>query len=155
MRNIFTVIVFVLSIGANAQDTVKYTLKECVDIAFANNLRIKRSVYNLETFEANLLQAKAAFLPTVNLGGSSADNYGRALNPVSNLYVDRNSSTLNANGQAILTLFNGLRLQNTLKQNNRDVAAANEDLSKSRNDIALVVITNYTNVIFKLLQSPG
>jgi outer membrane protein len=150
MRNIFTVIVFVLSIGAYAQDTVKYTLKECVDIAFANNLRVKRSIYNLETFDANLLQAKAAFLPTINLGGTSSDNYGRALNPVSNLYVDRNSSTLNANGQAVLTLFNGLRLQNTLKQNNRDLAAANEDLAKAKNDIALVVITNYLNVIFNL-----
>lgn len=131
-----------------AQDTLRYSLRECVDIAFQNNLRVKRSVYNIETFNSNLLQAKASYLPTVSLGGSTANNYGRALNPVSNAFVDRNSSNINVFGQANLNLFNGLRTQNLYRQSQRDLSAANEDLVKAKNDIALTVITNYTNVIF-------
>jgi outer membrane protein len=138
----------VLAISVQAQDTLRYTLKECVDIAYQNNLRIKRSIYNIESFEINQNQAKAAFLPTLNFSGSSINNYGRALNPVTNQFVDRNSGALGLGGQANLTLFNGLRNQNTYRQSKLDVEAANEDLQKAKNDIALSVINNFINVIF-------
>jgi outer membrane protein len=150
MRIFFTAFVLTCLFfhSASAQDTIKYTLKECVNIAFENNLRIKRSVYNIESFNTNLLQAKAAYLPTITLGGSTANNYGRALNPVSNQFVDRNSTNINVFGQANLNLFNGFRTQNLFRQSQRDLSASNEDLNKAKNDIALTVITNYTNVIF-------
>ena len=150
MRSSITILTLVLFsfIGAAAQDTVKYTLKECVDIAWSNNLRIKRSIFSIESSNINLLQAKAAFLPTLTIGGSTSNNYGRALNPVSNQFVDRNSSAINLSGQANLTLFNGFRIQNTFRQNQVDLNASNEDLTKAKNDIALSVINNYTNVIF-------
>ncbi len=150
MRSFFTALalIFLFCYGVSAQDTTKYTLKQCVNIALENNLRIKRSVYNIETFNTNLLQAKAAYLPTITLGGSTANNYGRALNPVSNQFVDRNSSNINLFGQASLNIFNGFRTQNLFRQSQRDLSASNEDLTKAKNDIALTVITNYTNVIF-------
>jgi outer membrane protein len=142
------ILLSLVSLRAVAQDTVKYSLKECIDIAYQNNLRIKRSIYNIESFNINLTQAKAAFLPTLNLNGSNSNNYGRAVNPVTNQFVDRNSSNIGVSGQANLTLFNGLRNQNTYKQSKVDVDAANEDLQKAKNDIALSVINNFINVIF-------
>ena len=148
MRRLITLAFVLLAIAVQAQDTVRYTLKECVDIAYQNNLRIKRSIYAIESSNINLTQAKAAFLPTLNLSGSSSNNYGRAVNPVTNQFVDRNSGALGVNGQANLTLFNGLRIQNTYKQSKMDVEAANEDLQKTKNDIALSVINNFINVIF-------
>ena len=86
----------ILSIGffdAAAQEMKKWTLKECVDLALEKNLRIKRGVYGVETARANLLQAKGSFLPTINAFGSYTNNYGRALNPTTNLFVDRNFTT--------------------------------------------------------------
>ncbi|MFM9839538.1 MAG: TolC family protein [Cyclobacteriaceae bacterium] len=150
MKSFFTslILVVLFCLRGSTQDTTKYTLKECVNIALENNLRIKRSVYNIESFNTNLLQAKAAYLPTINLGGSAANNYGRALNPVDNQFVARNSSNINVFGQANLNLFNGFRTQFLFRQSQRDLSASNEDLSKAKNDIALIVITNYTNVIF-------
>src|SRR6185436_11585533 len=110
--------------------------------------RIKRSFYNVETFKANMLQAKGAFLPTVNLGGTYGQNYGRALNPVTNLYADRNSNTINVQGTGSFNLLNGLRVQNNYKQNQRDLLAADQDLLKAKNDVILSVVTNFKNVIF-------
>ncbi len=133
---------------SHGQDVKKWTLKECVDIALENNLRIKRSAYNVESFRANLLQSKGAFLPSLNVSGSYTNNYGRALNPTTNLFVDRNSTTISPSLNSSLTLFNGLRIQNTFKQNQRDVLAANHDLQKAKNDVILSVVTLYTNVIF-------
>lgn len=134
--------------SAYGQEAKKWTLKECVDIALENNLRIKRSVYNVESFRANLMQSKGAFLPSLNAGGSYANNYGRALNPTTNGFVDKNSTTISPSINSSWTLFNGLRIQNTFKQNQRDVLAANHDLQKAKNDVILNVVTLYTNVIF-------
>jgi outer membrane protein len=148
MRILFTLTIMLLAISIQAQDTLRYTLKECIDIAYQNNLRIKRSVYAIESSNINLTQAKAAFLPTLNLSGSTAENFGRALNPVTNEFIDQDNSTIAVGGQANLTLFNGLRIQNTYKQSKLDVEASNEDLQKAKNDIALSVINNFINVIF-------
>jgi len=132
---------------ANGQ-SAKKTMKECIDIALENNLRIKRGVYNVESFKTNLLQAKGAFLPSLNLGGSYGQNYGRSLNPVSNLYVNRDASTLNAQATGSITIFNGFRIQNSYRQSKRDLESADQDLQKAKNDVILSVVTFYTNVIF-------
>ena len=131
-----------------AQDVKKWTLQECVNVALENNLRVKRSIYNVQTNESYLTQSKAAFLPTLNGGGSNGWNYGRALNPVTNLFVNRNSNTLNLQASSSLMLFNGLRLQNSFRQSKKDVDASNADLNKAKNDVILNVVTYYINVIF-------
>ena len=135
--------------GLYAQEASKqYTLQECVDIALEKNLRVKRSLYSIESSKINLLQSKMAFLPTVNGSGGYGQNYGRALNPVTNLYTNRNSNTINVQANSSLTIFNGLRLQNTFRQSTADYDASNEDFSKAKNDVIINVVTLYTNVIF-------
>jgi len=124
------------------------TLQECVSIALENNLRVKRGIYNLKTSEINLLQSKAAMLPSFNAGGNYGKNFGRALNPVSNLYVNKNSTTLGIQGTGSVILFNGLRIQNTIRQNSNENEATSQDLAKAKNDVILNVVTYYTNVVF-------
>lgn len=141
----------ILSLGAvdaAAQEVKKWTLKECVDLALEKNLRIKRGVYGVETAKANLLQAKGQFLPTLNAFGSYTKNYGRALNPTTNLFVDRNSTTISPSVSGNLPLFQGLRIQNSFRQSQRDMEASNEDLQKAKNDVILNVVSLYINVIF-------
>ncbi len=132
-----------------AQEASKqYSLQECVDIALEKNLRVKRSLYGIESSKINLLQSKMSFLPTLNGGSTYGQNYGRALNPVTNSFANRNSNTLNLQANSSLTLFNGLRLQNTFRQSVADYDASNEDFSKAKNDVIINVVTLYTNVIF-------
>ena len=152
MRNVLLLVVVfcvLLTDESYGQDgKKKWTLKECVDVALENNLRIKRSIYNVESFRANLMQSKGSFLPSLNASGSYSNNYGRALNPTSNLYIDKNSTTISPSVNSSLILFNGLRIQNTFRQNQQDVSASNFDLLKAKNDVILNVVTFYTNVIF-------
>jgi outer membrane protein len=132
-----------------AQEASKqYSLQECVDIALEKNLLVKRSLYGIKSSKINLLQSKMSFLPTLNGGSAYGQNYGRALNPVTNLFANRNSNTINLQANSSLTLFNGLRLQNTFRQSVADYDASNEDFSKAKNDVIINVVTLYTNVIF-------
>jgi outer membrane protein len=143
-------ILIALSIGFNAysQEAKELTLQECVDIALENNLRIKRGFYNLRTAEINLTQSKAALLPSLNAGSSYGWNFGRALNPVDNNFVNRNSQASNLQISSSMILFNGLRLMNNIKQNSKEFDATSQDLAKTKNDVILSVVSNYTNVVF-------
>jgi outer membrane protein len=143
-------ILIALSIGFNAysQEAKELTLQECVDIALENNLRIKRGFYNLRTAEINLTQSKAALLPSLNAGSSYGWNFGRALNPVDNNFVNRYSQASNLQISSSMILFNGLRLMNNIKQNSKEFDATSQDLAKTKNDVILSVVSNYTNVVF-------
>ena len=148
MRKILSIVVASLLMCAvsNAQ-VVKKTLQECVAIALENNLNVKRGIFNAESYQINLLQYKAGFLPTLNANASLSNNYGRNLNPVTYTYFQGVTQTINPAVSGSLTLFNGFRLQSLYKQGTRDVEAADKDLQKAKNDVILNVVTNYTTVI--------
>src|SRR6187431_831909 len=97
-----------------------WSLKQCVDYALANSLAVQRSTYNVETGEINLRQSKMAMLPTLNAAASYGYNWGRSVNPVTNLFTTSEIRSLSPNANSNLILFNGFRLQNTLKQSTRD-----------------------------------
>jgi outer membrane protein len=101
----------------------------------------------VESNRVNKFQAQGAFLPTLNGSGSFSNNYGRNLNPVTYTYYQGITTTINPSLFSQLTLFNGFKLQNQLKQTSRNLAAADLDLEKSKNDVIINVVTYYTNVI--------
>lgn len=135
---------------ALAQENLEkeWTLQECVKIALENNLSVRRGLYNVESFKVGMFQSKMAFLPTLNAGSSYGENFGRALNPVTNAFINRNTNNINVQANTSLTLFNGLRIQNSFRQSQRDYAASEQDLKKAKNDVIINVVTLYINVIF-------
>lgn len=140
---------------AQSSDKRVYTLKECVEIALKNNLTVRRNQLSVETAEINLLQSRMNMLPTINFSGSTGYNWGRSIDPTSNQFIDQRIQNANINGNASLLLFNAFRVMNTIRQSVNDKAAADNDYTKSRNDVILTVITTYTSVIFnrELLQT--
>ena len=148
-RNLLFVLGILVGGAAFAQEEPKqYTLQECVDIALEKNLKVKRSLYNMQNFRIALLQSKAAFLPTLNTFTTYGQNFGRGLNPVTNLYANRNSSNIQVGATSSMTIFNGLRLQNNFRASQRDVESSGKDFEKAKNDVIINVVTFYTNVIF-------
>lgn len=132
----------------NGKAVKVWTLKECVDYALANNLNVQRGHYNVEGSEVDLLQAKMAMLPNLNASVSNGYNWGRSINPVTNQFTTQQITSLSPGANSSVTLFNGLRLQSTVKQTSKDNQAAEQDLLKTKNDVALNVINLYINVIF-------
>jgi outer membrane protein len=125
-----------------------WTLKECIEYALANNLDVQRSQYNVETNEINYDQSRAALLPSLNGSVSNGYNWGRSINPVTNEFTTQEIRSLSPSAQSSVTLFNGLRLQNTVRQSSKDYQASELDLLKAKNDVSLNVINLYINVIF-------
>lgn len=129
-----------------------WSLKQCVDHALSNNLTVQRSMYNVETSEINLRQSKMAMLPTLNASASYGYNWGRSVNPVTNLFTTSEIRSFSPNANSNLTLFNGFRLQNNLKQSSRDYQASKEDLAKVKNDVSINIATLFITVVFNKEQ---
>src|SRR5687768_7701649 len=129
MKKVFTVLLvsFLATVAwaqANDGATKVWTLKECVDYALANSLDIQRSHYNVENSEINYDLSRASMIPSLNAGVTNGYNWGRSINPVTNEFTTQQIRSLSPNINGSVTLFNGLRIQNTIKQNAREYQAS-------------------------------
>jgi outer membrane protein len=126
----------------------KWTLKQCIDYALANSLSIQRSNYSVESSEVDLRQSKFSRLPSVNGSVGYGYSWGRGLDPVTNSFNSTEIRSSNISGNASLPIYNGMRIHNTIKQNQRSLAASEYDLAKAKNDLILNVSNLFINVVF-------
>jgi outer membrane protein len=148
-KSLLTFFSLLIACSAFAQEVKQqWTLRECIDYALQNSLVVKRSEYGVESSEINYSQAKWAIAPSLNASASPGSNWGRSINPVTNQFTTQRNNSVSPNASSSVTLFNGLKLQNNIKQTGRDYEASKEDLEKTKNDVILNVISLYTNVIF-------
>lgn len=125
-----------------------WTLKQCIDYALANNLTVQRSTYNVETNEVNYTQSKMNLIPNLNANLQYGYNWGRSVNPVTNQFTTQEINYLSPGISSSVTIFNGLRIQNIIKQSSRDYQASLEDLQKAKNDLTLNIASLFVNIIF-------
>ncbi len=133
--------------GYSQDSTKNLSIRQCVDLAIKNNLQVQQSEITLETNGVAFKQAKDNLLPQFNAGISQQGNYGRSVSTINNTYVDVQNSSgsyfLNAN----LVLFNGLQLQNAIKQQSLFYHASKLDLQQQKDNITLNVILAYLTVL--------
>ena len=134
--------------SSEAQDsTRKLSIQQCVSLAIQNNLQIKQSEIQMETNGVMFKQAKDNLLPQINGIASQGINYGRSISNVNNGYVDQQNGNGNYGINANLLLFNGLQLQNAIKQNALYLNASKMDLQQQKDNITLSVILTYLTVL--------
>lgn len=146
MRLFFSLLFIGISIcQANAQ---VWTLDKCVSYAMENNLNLKQSKLNVDLAEVNKSDGRYAMYPNLNGSTSRAHSYGRAINPLTNSYVSQDIISINLNASSNVTVFNGFNRINNYKSTVQSLEAEKLSLEKSRNDIALMVINAYLNVLY-------
>jgi outer membrane protein len=133
--------------SSHAQERT-WTYAECLDYALENNLLVQRGELDVELGEVNLKQSKANIYPNLNFGTGYGINWGRSIDPTTNLFRTQRIQSLGWQGGSSVTVFGGMQRMNTIKQNKLDLEASMSDLEKAKNDVILNVMTFYTNVIF-------
>lgn len=139
-------LIFFISIVNYAQNK-KWTLKECVVHALENNISVKQSELDLESADADRLEAMGNFIPSINASTSVAQNTGLNFNPITN---DASTTTfLSANGGINLgyTIFDGLRNIRQVQRAKLNLLASQYRLSKMKDDISLFVANGFLQVL--------
>lgn len=142
-----TYFVFMLGISSVVAQKV-WTLEECIYYAFENNIQIKQSRLQTETAEINLLQSKLNFAPSINGGSNLNYNWGRNIDPVTNIYNNKQTMNNNYNLNGQIDLFNGLSKWNTLKKSEVDLKSSQYLSQEMENNIALTLTGAYLNILF-------
>ncbi len=142
-------ILIILSAGfVNAQDARKWTLEECLNYAYENNLDVRRAELTMRNNEILLKQSRLSRLPSLNMNIYNSWRWGRSIDPTTNLFTTQRINSNGANATSQIILYNGSQQIRTTKRYKTDVLASNYDLEKSKNDVALNIVFGYLQVIF-------
>ena len=123
------------------------TLQQCLDIAIRNNLTVKQDSITAQEQRIDFLQAKDNMIPYITGGANRTFSSGRAVNPVTNTYVTQSVTSDNYNLNGSVTLFNGLALQNAVKQTSLAFQSGKMAFQAAKDLIVIQIITNYLGVL--------
>src|SRR5687768_5079021 len=117
-KYIKTVFIFSICFLSYASSTAQkaWTLQECIEYALKNNIQIKQSELSTELSSVNFDQSKAAFFPSINANSNYTYNFGRSVNPYTNVYTNQEVQSMNISASGSLPIFNGFQLMNSLSQ---------------------------------------
>ncbi len=128
----------------------EWTLQDCIEYAWDNNLRIKQQELGVEIAEQNLFQSRGNLLPTLNANASHGYNYGRTIDPFTNEFATESVQTNNFSISSGLTLFSGLQIFNSIRQSKLELDAGKYDVESMRNDIALAIASAYLQILYSI-----
>jgi outer membrane protein len=130
---------------ASAQNTL--SLKDCIQTALDNNLNVKRQAIQVQSSTVTLQQSRNNKLPIVNGNYGFGVNNGRSIDPFTNGYINQQLLSSNVGVGANVLIYNGLRLQNTIRQNTIAHEADKTDAAQIKEDITLNVLLAYLQVL--------
>ena len=139
-----------LSLPVKAQD--KWDLKKCIEYAWEHAISVKQADIQARVAELTFQQNKLSQYPSVNLSNATGTNFGRAVDPTSNLFI---SSTLlfqqyNMNVSGLI--YNWGNLRHTILSADYGAKAAKKEVDRIKNDIGLTTATTYLQVLLSKEQ---
>lgn len=144
---IMIVTLVALSVPVSAQQ--EWTLRQCIDYAVENNIRVKQQQIQVETSEIELNTSRLGRLPSVSGGIGGSYGIGRSKNPVTESYETINSAGANYSLSASLPVFSGGRINHQIRSSRLNLMAAAEGLKRAKEDIAVNVTSAYMEILFK------
>lgn len=150
MSGLLTVVALlsVCSYGQAQQSAGKsYSLKQCIETGIANNLVVQQSGLQMDASEINWKQTKWNMLPNVNGSVGHGINKGRSIDPFTNQYIDEQVNFANYNVNGGVVLFNGLSLQNTIRQTSLNYQASKMDWQQAKDNLTLNIALAYLQVL--------
>ncbi|PID88541.1 MAG: transporter, partial [Bacteroidia bacterium] len=129
-------------------DTKKWSLKDCIDYAYENNLNLLRNQNNLRASENTLRQSKYNRLPSVSGSASWSNGYGRNIDYTNNSYTTQNSSNISYGVGASVNLFSGFQKKHQIEKNKLDLQADLLDIETAKENLALNITSYYLGILY-------
>lgn len=148
----FSKVIFFISLFCAQQvsaqtNTNQLTLKECIEKAITYNLQVRQAAYQFETDKADLAQAKAAKLPSLNGNIIHGINQGRSIDPFTNSYVNSEITQAGYNINTNITLWNGGSIKNNILQNELNTKASELTWQQQKDNVTINVILAYLQIL--------
>jgi outer membrane protein len=130
----------------NAQEV--WSLEKCILHARENSLTMKQAEVSIDNTLLTEKQSKMERMPSLNADISAGYSFGRTIDPTTNTFRSQSRGSNGFSLGANYILYNGGRINNTIKQSKLDVAAQKADTEDIANNISLTVAGAYLNILF-------
>ncbi len=124
-----------------------WTLEKCIQYAQQNNLSIKQAQYSIQ--DAQLVEKLNQFsrLPSLSARTSLGYQFGRTIDPTTNSFNNERIGFNSFSVDAGMALYDGNRINNSIRQSKIDLEAARLDAQAASNDISLNIAAAYLNIL--------
>jgi len=143
-----TLLLLVLGYSQQPELAVPWTLEAAVAHALKNNLQIKQAYLDIVDAETYKSQAVGNFLPTLNLSAGHSWNVGLNRNLTTNTLEDMTNQFSNGSVDMGINIYNGKRNIYQLLSANLGVLARQYQLEDMKEDVMLLVVNGYLQVLF-------
>ncbi|MXV14865.1 TolC family protein [Hufsiella ginkgonis] len=134
------------TLAQNAADSV-ITLDQCIALAIKNNVETNRAAIAAERAKVNYQQQRSKMLPDLNASLSFGINQGRSIDPTTNDYINQSNKYSGQSLNSSLLLFNGMALQNIIKQYGLAYQASVQDEQQAKDNLSITVTLAYLQVL--------
>ncbi|MCU0417921.1 MAG: TolC family protein [Cytophagaceae bacterium] len=146
LRSTFKIVLLCLPFLVKGED---WTLKQCIEYAFANNSSIQKMRNLAALSQQNQVQAQASRLPTLNAAASHNYNWGRAIDPFTNIYSNQQVRSNNISLNGSLVLFNGFYIHQTIQQTKLEKQVAETDIQQAQLDVSINILQSYLSILLQ------
>ena len=145
-----TILIFLaLTCSSALYSQKKWTLQECIQYAFENNLNIKQQTLSIERDKNQLEQSKWAMGPSLSANAGYDFGWGRTAN-MQDLEINTEMTQYgNASIRASIDIFRGLQKVNTVKSNQAQLQVSGQEVEQLKNDISLQIANFYLQVLLR------
>lgn len=131
----------------------KWDLVRCVEYAIANNISVRQADVQARISNLTYEQNKLSRYPNANFSSSTGTNFGRAVNPTTNLFENTTLLFQQYNLNVNALLFNWNSVKNGILSAQYNLAASRASVESAKNDIALSVATTYLQALLAKEQA--
>ncbi len=139
--------VFLLTACGSLTAQKVWSLEDCITYAQQNSLLAKQAQYNVRSSELQLKRDKFQRLPGLNASSNIGKQFGRTIDPTTNLFVNQNVLFNGFQVNANLPVFTGFSINNSVKQSKINLEAAQLEGEANLNDLALDVAQAYLSIL--------
>ena len=151
-----TALLLLLAAAAGAPAQERWSLKQCIDHAIANNITIRQTANQAEQSRVDVNTAKWARLPSLNGSAGQSWSWGRSQTAVADeetgeyntVYVNTKNNNTSLSVSTSIPLFTGLQIPNEYALAKLNLQASLADLAKAKEDIAINIASAYLQVLF-------
>ncbi|MCG6188524.1 TolC family protein [Maribellus maritimus] len=129
-----------------------WSLTDCIDYALEQNIQVRQSILANLSDKVNKKQAKANKLPSVNASVRQNFSWSNSedFTTGSSEFTGNNSTSYSVSSS--LTLYNGSRLNNLVKQAEFDMQAGIYDSETIKESVTISILNAYLQVLFTAEQ---
>lgn len=129
----------------NAQEV--WDLRRCVDYALTNNIQVRQNKIQEDLAMATYEQSRDARWPSLNFQVNSGGQFGRSIDPATNLFTTNNITFASTGLNTNVTLFNWFTQKNLIEANRITAEATRVQTQVLQNDISLNVAAAYLQAL--------